>query len=254
MVDLTGRVVLVTGASKGIGAAIVAALGTAGAKVIAHYGSDESGAKAATADIPDDRKLLLSADFNDPASSATLWAQAHAWQGRVDVVVANAAVMTEAALSASDDEWNECWQTALNVNVLSPANLIRHATQSFLAEGGGVIIGLSSWAAQRGASNPDLCAYSASKAAFAAMIKTLARAYSAQNVLSYLVAPGVVSTDMSVRAAQSTIGVEGITKTLAMREWVPPHELAELIAFLATGSIRHLSGATLDVNGASYVR
>lgn len=252
--ELKGRVVLVTGASKGIGAAIAAHVGAAGAHVIAHYGSDRAGAEQATSAIPEDRLLLLSADFSDPHSATTLWQQAEQWKGRIDVVVANAAIMQHVSINADDDEWDARWHSLVDVNLLAPANLVRHALRSFLAGNGGVIIGFSSWAAQRGAGNPDLSAYSATKAAFAAMLKTIARGHSIDNVLTYLIAPGVVSTDMSVRAAQSTGGVEAVTATLAMKEWVPPHELAELVVFLATGKVRHLSGATLDVNGASYVR
>ena len=254
MVDLSGKTVLVTGASKGIGAAIASTLGAAGARVIAHYGTDRQGAEEATAKIADDRKLLLSANLTDPNSVAHLWKQAHEWQGRVDVVIVNAAIMRHASINDTDEDWDAAWNEMLNVNVLAAANLVRHSLRSFLKEEGGIIIGLSSWAAQRGAMNPDLAAYSASKAAFAAMLKTIARAHSVDNVLSFLVAPGVVSTDMSVRAAQSNGGLDAVTNSLAMREWVPPQELAELITFLASGTVRHLSGATIDVNGASYIR
>ena len=93
MNQLENKTIVVTGASKGIGAAIVTSLGQQGAHVIAHYGSDRQGAEAASADIPAERIKLLQADFADPQIADEFWREAEAWRGRVDVLVCNAAVM-----------------------------------------------------------------------------------------------------------------------------------------------------------------
>ena len=254
MSELAGKTILVTGASKGIGAAIVRALGEQGASVVAHYGSDEAGAREATAAIPEEQKLLLQADLADPAGPKRLWAEALAWRGGVDVLVNNAAIMIQTPLDAEEGPWSDAWETTLRVNVLAPASLMRDAVGHFRGRGGGTLITLSSWAAQRGAGNSNLVAYSASKAAIQAMAKTIARNHASEGILSYIVAPGVVRTRMSEDAAAARGGEEAITQTLAMGEWVPPDDIAGLVAFLATGRVRHLTGATLDVNGASYVR
>jgi len=251
---LEGKTILVTGASKGIGAAIVRALGEQGAHVVAHYGSDEAGAREAAAAIPDERQLLVQADLADPEAPKRLWAEALAWRGSVDVLVNNAAIMLETPLDAEDGSWNDTWETTLRVNVLAPASLMRNAVEHFRARGGGSLITLSSWAAQRGAGNSNLVAYSASKAAIKAMAQTIARNHAAEGVLSYVVAPGIVRTRMSEQAVASRGGEEAVTATLAMREWVSPEDVAALVAFLASGRVRHLTGATLDVNGASYIR
>jgi NAD(P)-dependent dehydrogenase (short-subunit alcohol dehydrogenase family) len=87
-----------------------------------------------------------------------------------------------------------------------------------------------------------------------ASTKTIARAYAKENILAYIVAPGVVRTRLSENFAATQGGEAAVTANLAMGEWVPASDIAELVAFLATGRCRHLSGATLDVNGASYVR
>ena len=252
--DLSGRVILVTGASKGIGAAIVAALGAAGASVIAAYGSDHDGAEAATAAIDAERVHRISLDLSLPGAGRRLWSAALTWRGRIDAVICNAAVMPDSPLDADDDVWDRAWEQAFAVNVREPANLMRSAARHFVAAGGGVLIVLSSWSAQRGSGNPGLIAYSASKAAVKATAQTLARAHAADGLLVYIIAPGIVRTQMSEISAQAVGGEAAVTAGLAMGEWVPPQEIASLVTFLCTGTVRHLSGATLDVNGASYIR
>jgi NAD(P)-dependent dehydrogenase (short-subunit alcohol dehydrogenase family) len=254
MTSLTGRTVLVTGASKGIGAATAATLGDAGAHVIAHYAGDEAGARAATASVPEDRRLLVAADLAEPDGAVRLWEQALAWRGRIDVLVNNAAVLVETPLDAPPEDWAASWERTLQVNVRAPADLMREAVTHFRGQGGGVLVTLSSWVAQRGSSNPHLLAYAASKGAVKALTQTLARAHAREGVLAYIVAPGVVATRMSLDAADAQGGVDAVSAGLAMGEWVPPQELADLVTFLASGRARHLTGATLDVNGASYVR
>ena len=255
MHDLAGKTVLVTGASKGIGAAIAAALGTAGAAVIAHYGTDRAGAEVATRDIPAERSLLVGADLAQSDEVDRLWREAQAWRGRVDVLINNAAVMRLAGGIEDDDAaWDRVWAEALQVNGLAPARLMRHAVRHYVASGGGTIVTISSWAAQRGSGNPALLAYAASKGAVLAATKAIARNYAKQNILAYIVAPGVVRTQLSEIAAAATGGEAAVTATLAMGEWVPPSDIASLVTFLATGTCRHLTGATLDVNGASYIR
>ena len=255
MLNLDGKTILVTGASKGIGAAIAQSLGENGAHVVGHYGADEAGAAEALAAVPADRKRLLKADLQDPASVEALWAEAVAWRGGIDVFVNNAAVMLwHGGFAASDEAWDAVWAETLAVNVLAPARLIRRAVPHFQARGGGVLVTISSWAAQRGVTNPDTIAYAASKAAVKAMAQTVARAHAADGILTYIIAPGVVRTRMSEDFAATQGGEARISAGLAMGEWVPPDDIATLVAFLATGKARHLSGATLDVNGASYIR
>ncbi|MFO0992916.1 MAG: SDR family oxidoreductase [Hyphomicrobiales bacterium] len=255
MFELTGKTILLTGASKGIGAAIAAKLGEAGATLIAHYGGDRSGAEEATAAIPPDRVKVIGADLKDTKDVDRLWREALDWRGRIDVLVNNAAVMRIAGGIEDDDEaWDKVWDEALKVNVLAPARLMRQAVRHYLKVGGGSLITVSSWAAQRGPGNPALLAYAASKGAILSATKTIARNYAKNNILAYVVTPGIVRTRLSEQAAAAAGGEAAFTATLAMGEWVPPAELGSLVTFLASGACRHLSGATLDVNGASYIR
>ncbi len=253
--ELDGKVVLVTGGSKGIGAAAVAALAAAGASVVVHYGGDHGGAEAAAKNLPSDRKLLVAADQGAPADMDQLWQKALAWKGRIDCVVLNAAILLDkGGVEDPIEIWEDSWDRQWRVNVQGPTRLMRHAVTHFLDSGGGVLVTISSWAAQRGVTNPRMIAYAASKAAVKAAAQTIARGYAKDNILSYIIAPGVVRTRMSEDFAALQGGEDKVTATLAMGEWVPPSDVAELVAFLATGKVKHLSGATLDVNGATYVR
>jgi len=252
--DLSGKTVLLTGASRGIGAATARALGARGARVVAHYGSHLEGAEEATSDIPDDRKLLVRANLAEPGSARALWREAKAWQGRVDVVVVNAAIAPDSPLDGSDEEWDAAWELVLRVNLLEPASLIREAVRHYRESGGGVVIALSSWAAERGSALPQASAYASSKAAIRNLTQTVAVNYAKDGVLAYVLAPGIVKTRMAEVSAAARGGVDAVNAILAMGEMVPAEEVAEVIAFLAAGTVRHLSGATLDLNGATYIR
>lgn len=251
------KVILVTGASQGIGAATAGILARDGAQLIAHHRGqgDLESAKNALADVEAGRKHFVAGDFEDEAAPDTVWAQALAWRGHIDVLILNAAMMVPAGgVDDSDEEWDAAWHAHYRVNVLAPSRLMRQAVRHFRLRGGGIIIVMSSWVAQRGVTNPKMLAYAASKSAVKAVAQSIARAYARDHIYSYIIAPGIVRTKMSVDFAELQGGEEAVTKTLAMGEWVPPDELGELIAFLASGEVRHLTGATLDVNGATYIR
>lgn len=254
MTDLTGKTILLTGASGGIGAVTAAILGAAGASVIAHYADDEAAAQRATREIPVERKLLLSADFRQPGAARDLWARALDWRERIDVLVNNAAIMPENPIDGSDEEWDTAWAQILQVNVIEPASLIRGAVRHYQTAGGGVIITLSSWSGQQGSAIPQLSAYAATKAAIKAVAQTVARVHAADGVLSYVISPGLVRTPLTEISARFRGGEDAVRKILPLGDMVPPAEVGELIAFLATGAVRHLTGATLDINGAAYVR
>ena len=255
MYDLSGKTVLVTGASKGIGAAVARQCGEAGASVIAHYGSDRDGAVKATASIEAPQKKLLSADFADLESVEAMWQQALEWRGTIDILVNNAAMMSfDGGFDRPVEVWDKVWKETLAVNVLAPARLLRSAVNHFLDKRRGIVITISSWAAQKGVTNPATIAYGASKAAIHNATKTVAYAYADRGILAYVIAPGVVRTRLSEQFAATQGGETGITARLAMKEWVPPDDIAATVVFLASGRVRHLSGATLDVNGASYIR
>jgi NAD(P)-dependent dehydrogenase (short-subunit alcohol dehydrogenase family) len=257
MIDLSDKTILLTGASSGIGAATAGVLAATGASIVAHHrdADDRAGAEQALAAARPDRRRIVAADFADLSAVDRLWAEASAWRGRVDVVVLNAATLIWGGMDDDDATWERSWCDQMAINVYAPARLMRAAVRQWRDTGGGVLITLSSWNAQRGSTNPGQIAYAASKAAIKATAQTIARGFAKQNILSYVIAPGIVRTRMSEDfAALQPGGEAAVTASLQMGEWVPPREIGELVAFLATGKVRHLSGATLDLNGATYVR
>lgn len=258
MQTLKDKVVLLTGASQGIGAATAKCIGREGAELIAHYRGqvgDLEGAQAALAEIGSEHKHFVVGDLEDDAAVEQIWNGAVEWRGHVDVLVLNAAMMDPSGgFDDVEENWNASWARHYQVNVQAQARLMRSAVRHFMKRGGGVIILMSSWVAQRGVTNPGMIAYAASKAAIKAVAQSIARSYAKDKIYTYIIAPGIVRTKMSVDFAELQGGEDIVTETLAMGEWVPPSEIGDLISFLATGAVAHLSGATLDVNGATYVR
>ncbi|WP_040600551.1 SDR family NAD(P)-dependent oxidoreductase [Patulibacter medicamentivorans] len=252
--SLTDRTVLLTGASRGIGAATARTLAEHGARLVAQYRSGRDGAERATAGLDADRRLLLAADFAEPGAARRLWRDAVAWRGRIDAVVVNAASLPQTPFDGSDDDWDGGWEQAMRVNVLEPAALIREAVAHFLEHGGGTLVVLSSWAAEQGSRIPSLAAYAASKAALRNLAQTVARTHAADGILVHVLAPGVVRTEMAAASDDLRPGGVRVEDTLASGRLVEPDEVARLIALLASGAFPNLSGATLDMNGASYVR
>ena len=220
----------------------------------AHYGSDRAGAEAATAEIPDDRKLLVGADLFDPAEATRLWEAATAWRP-VDVLVNNAAVMEQVPFDAPLEEWHHGWERAYRINVLATADLTRAAVAHFAERGGGVIVTMSSWVAQRGPGSAAYAAYAASKAAVKALTQTVARHYGSRGVLAYALAPGVVRTQLSEQAAE-LVRRRGGGALDASRwaRWCRRPTSRSSSSSWPRGRARHLTGATLDVNGATYVQ
>jgi len=249
---LAGRTVLVTGASRGIGAVTTRALAAANATVIAQFRTEQTGAEAAVAALPDQQKLVLQAELGTPDGARALWRSALAWRD-VDVLVLNAAVIPDTPVDGSDEEWDAGWQEALQVNVIGAGALMREAVRHFAARGAGSVIVLSSWAAEQGSRIKDVSSYAASKAAIRNLAQTFARNYARQGVRVYVVAPGVVDSGMSV-AGQDEATRQKVADGLAMGTLVGVDEIATLVTFLATDACPSLTGSTIDVNGASYIR
>jgi 3-oxoacyl-[acyl-carrier protein] reductase len=250
MINLTNKVILVTGGSRGIGAVTVRTLAAAGADVVLHYGRSRADAEAVAGQCPAGHCQLLAGDLEKPGAAAAIWSQAVAWRGRIDALVNNAAVALPAGVD--DDEWDEVWERTLRVNVIGAADLCREAIRHFRPRGGGTIVNVASRAAFRG-DEPNYMQYAASKGALIALTKSIARGFAREGIVAYGVAPGWVRTEMAEPAIAER-GMEALMRDVPMGEMAPPEDVASVIAFLVSGLARHATGTTIDVNGASYVR
>lgn len=250
MIDLHGKIILVTGGSRGIGATTVQTLATAGADVILHYGYAQAAAEAIAEKIGANRCYLLQADLAAPNASCALWQDAIAWKGRIDVLINNAGIIQAAGIE-DDELWTHAWQQTLQINLIAVADLCREAIVHF-RDRGGIIINIASRAAFRGDS-PEYMHYAASKAGVVALTRSIARGFAHQNILAYAVAPGFVSTAMADEFIQE-YGEAAITRDIPLGKIAPPQDVANTIAFLASGLAPHATGTTIDINGASYVR
>ena len=243
--------VLVTGAFGGIGQALVRALAGVGARPVIHYGRDAASAAALLKEIGG-KGWMVQADLSVPDGASTLWAQTEALAGRVYALVNNAGVRSEARLNGDLQAWQAAWERDLRVNLQAPVDLCRAAILHFRAHGGGRIINIASRAAQRGYT-ADFMPYGASKAALVNVTKSLARNHGAEGIVAVAIAPGFVRTTMADEYVAQH-GLEAATGDIPIRVMVEPEEIADLIMFCLRPDQRSVNGATLDVNGGSYVR
>jgi NAD(P)-dependent dehydrogenase (short-subunit alcohol dehydrogenase family) len=246
------RVALVTGAAGGIGAATARTLAADGAAVVVHDLRRDGRLGELAAELGD-AAHALAADLRDPAAADALWHEALAWRGHVDVLVNNAGIYEAASPDGDLATWHASWERTLAICLVAPAALCRAAIATFREQpGGGVIVNLASRAAWRG-EDADYWHYAAAKAGVVAMTKTIARQYGRQGVTAFAVAPGFVDTPFNAPAVAEH-GMELFVNDTALGEVAQPQDVANVIAFLASGKARHATGATIDVNTASYVR
>ncbi len=229
--------ILVTGTSRGIGSAILAALDRAGATVVGH--GTASG---------------IAADLADPAAPRDLWARAiDALGGDIDVLVNNAGVFEAAAIDLDHDDWVAGWERTMRINLTASAELCRLAVRHWQARGrGGRIVNIASRAAYRGDS-PAHWHYAASKAGMVAMTKSIARAYSGQGILAFAICPGFTMTGMAEEYLASR-GGDKLLADIPLGRVATPDEIAAIARFCALDAPESMTGAVLDANGASYVR
>ena len=259
MIDFSGKVILVTGGSRGIGAACVKALVKAGGDVVVHYGSNKAAAETTADEAGADNCHLIGADLAEPGAAADLWRRAMAWKGHVDVLVNNAGIFAPALVDGPDDVWLENWQRILQVNLVAAADLSRQAVNTWRTDAAssgvrGVIVNVASRASWRG-DGPEYWSYAASKGGMISLMKTIARAYAKDGILCYAVAPGFVETDMALESFEHDTALRDlVVRDIPMGDIAPASDVAHTVCFLASGLAPHATGTTIDVNGASYVR
>jgi 3-oxoacyl-[acyl-carrier protein] reductase len=244
------RCVLVTGGSRGIGAAVARAFAEAGDRVAVHYGARRDRALAVVADLPGAGHLAVGADLADPDAVREMVDAAAEALGRIDVLVNNAGVFEPHPITdTSYEQWRQAWERTLAVDLVGPANVtwcaVRHMGR------GGRIVNVSSRGAFRG--EPGQPAYGAAKAGLVAFGQSLARALGPLGIAVTAVAPGFTDTDMAAEALAGEEGAERRAESPLGRV-ATPEEVAAAILYLASPQAELASGAVLDLNGASHLR
>jgi len=247
----SGRAVLVTGASRGIGRAVARRFAAAGDRVAIHHHDSAGLAASLLAGLPGGRHVIVRADLADPAQVRAMVDEAAAALGGLDVLVNNAGVYTAHPITeVSYERWQEEWGATLAVNLTGAANVTWCAVRHMLGRGGR-IVNVSSRGAFRG--EPDSPAYGASKAGLNALGQSLAVALAPYGITVAAVAPGFVATDMASEHLKPPRGDE-IRAQSPFGRVAEPDEVAAAVFFLASDEARWASGAILDLNGASYLR
>ncbi len=250
--DFTGKTVLVTGASRGIGKAIAQQFAQNGATVAVHYNANRAAAEETLASLNGSGHRIYQADIADPNAVKSLVDAVAVDLAGIDILINNAGVYTDHPIaSVSYEEWQSQWAATIGTNLIGAANLCYCAAQLMIKHGGGKIVNVSSRGAFRG--EPSAPAYGASKAGMNSMGQSLALALAPHNISVVTVAPGWVDTDMAKDFLEGARG-EGIRNQSPLKRVATPDEIASVVVFFASDEAFFSTGAVIDVNGASYLR
>ena len=250
--DLFGKVVLVTGSSRGIGREIARGLAEKGARIAVHYRAGREAAQKTLGSLDGGPHAVFGADLADAEAARCLVEGVAREMGGIDVLVNNAGIFEAHPVPGVDYEgWQDAWSRTIATNLIGPANLSFLAARIMMEGGGGRVVNVSSRGAFRG--EPETPAYGASKAGLNAMSQSMAQALAPHGVFFYVVAPGFVETEMADALLRGSEG-DGIRSQSPLGRVATPEEVARTAVFLASEAPDFMTGAIVDVNGASYLR
>jgi 3-oxoacyl-[acyl-carrier protein] reductase len=253
--SLSGKVALITGGSRGIGAATVRLFAAAGAKVVFSYQKARAQAEALVKECGGSNCHAISSSLNDPEAARVLVADAVKHFGRIDILVANHGVWPakDVAIAKMTDEQ---WRSTVSINLDAVFGLVKHTVAQMKAQprngpAAGHIVLISSTSGQRG--EAFHCDYSATKGALISMTKTLSTELASAGIYVNSVAPGWVDTDMSKPALDDPGSGEEIRRTIPMGRPGKAEEIAGPILFLCTEHARFITGEIFNVNGGAVL-
>ncbi len=250
-IDLRKDVILVTGATGGIGSAIVKLLAEYSATIAIHYHNDRKRANQLARQVGNNSKIFF-ADLSNPEECISLIKEVLKEYKRLDTLVNNAGIYESSPIRKDTRRWLKDWNRSININLTSVALLCREAVKYFQKVGGGRIINIASRAAFRG-EDKDHWAYGAAKGGMVTLSRTIAKEYGKDNIKCFVIAPGFVKTRMIYDHIKK-FGVRSIIKNLALNELTTPEDVAPTVLFLASGFMDHATGCTIDINAGSYMR
>ncbi len=246
------QTVLISGGSRGIGAAIATAFAARGAKVAINYVRNEQAAQKHLDTLEGNGHIHLQGDVARERDCQSLIDAAVKHFGRLDILINNAGIHEQHPLEEVDyANWNRIWRETLEVNLLGPARLMYLAARQMMSQGAGRIVNVSSRGAFRG--EPDQPAYGASKGGLNALGQSLAQKLAPHGVFVGTVAPGFVETDLARTILEGPRG-DQIKNQSPLKRVARPEEVAYAVLFLASKGSEFSTGTIIDVNGASYLR
>lgn len=250
--NFDGKIVLVTGASRGIGRAVAFEFAKRNARVAINYHNNQAAAEETRAALPGTGHLLVQADIADPQAVHLMVQTVIDQMGGLHILVNNAAIYTDHPIDSVDyATWQQHWQQTINTNLIGVANTCYCAAQHMIKHGGGRIVNVSSRGAFRGEAHSP--AYGASKGGLNSLSQSLAKALGPHNIFVGVVAPGWVETDMATEYLNGPRG-DAIRSESPLGRVATPEDVAYVVAFLASDGAEFVTGTIIDVNGASYLR
>lgn len=250
--DFTGKTVLITGGSRGIGRATAIAFADCGAKVAINFRNDSEAASTTCELLEGEGHFAIKADISQPYAVNQMMKAVIGEFGQLDIVVNNAGIFNPHPIDDTNyQQWQLSWQETINTNLIGAANVCYCAAEHMIKNKSGRIINVSSRGAFRG--EPLQPAYGASKAGLNALSQSLALALGKYNIFVAAVAPGFVETDMAKDHLEGPKG-ESIRNQSPLNRVAQPEEVAHGILFLASEGAQFMTGGILDINGASYLR
>ncbi|MBN1198830.1 MAG: SDR family oxidoreductase [Bacteroidales bacterium] len=251
-ISFNQKIVLITGASRGIGKAAAQAFAGSGATVIIHYHQNKQAATYVLNSLQGIDHSIAQADLAITDDLVTMVTQVISRYNRIDILVNNAGIYEEKDMIGMDfNEFMNYWDETIRVNLTGPAILSNLVAREMKKTGGGRIVNITSRGAFRG--EPDAWAYGASKAGLNATGQSMAKAIAKYGIYVYTLAPGFVETDMSAPCLKAERREEIINQS-PLNRIAQPQEIANAILMLAAEGNEYLTGCILDINGASYLR
>jgi acetoacetyl-CoA reductase len=246
--SLEGAVVVVTGASRGLGRAIAEDLGGAGAKVVINYSRSKEPAEELAEKISSDggEAVVIGADVSDPGEAKRLIEETVERFGKIDVLVNNAGINRDRTIKKlSVEDWDKVIQVDLSSCYYTVHAALPHMTEA----GGGKIINMSSFVGESG--NVGQANYSAAKAGMLGFTKTAALEFARNNITVNAICPGFIETDMVMSMPEEAR--EQVLKRVPLGRFGKPEEIAKAVRYLIEHG-DYITGATLDINGGIYMR
>ena len=250
MIDLENHVAIITGGSRGIGAAAAVILAKAGANVIITYVNNEKAAKEVQEEVTAlGRKCIaIRANVSRPKSAKKVVEKAMQKFGQIDILINNAGIWTHGEMGKMTEE---IWKETMEINLDGVFHMINAVVPYMKKRRYGKIINMSSTAGQRGEAFHSH--YAASKGAIISLTKSLSTELGSYNINVNSVAPGWVATDMSSEALKNPRLMDEVLKGIPLGRIPTPEDIAGPILFLASDLARHVTGEILNVNGGSVL-